>query len=512
MVSVSVTPATATMLTCSTKAFSAGGASVTWSATDGTIDASGNYTAPMKVGPDVTITATSTVDTSVSGTATVTLETANVGPKQIVVDAIDHYPDVWAHAVASSGKVVYAAWGYGGNNDAPKVQVARSDDGGATWGTPVTASPAIGMTSDVSCIDLAIDAGDPNVVYVVFNFTAGSGLPGPYANTADDQGLALVVSTDGGKTFPTLKLLQTGNSSDPIPVAQGICPDVASPKADVVAVTTPGGSNESISAFLWVDASRGTGIGIAQADQWNMIASEETGALHAIGADIGQDGSEGDTTEAPQLFSDGKGTLCVTYLADTPKGSGSPSSAIWLQCSKDLGQTFGGPTIVSPTFSYSEVHLGHPTGLFAPNGDIVVAWRGFGVETAVGGTVPIAGTAISTDGGATFTDISPAVLQDANSGITNAAGIGDIEMDDTGVLWRTYVVGDGLTSRIAVDKTCDLGKTWSGPQVINGSMGTTDDATLPMLVATPGGQVAVYASATGNAGITYQMRRYTIAP
>lgn len=77
--SVSVSPATAALQTGATQQFTAtvtglSSTSVTWSASAGSITASGLYTAPSTAGT-YTITATSTADTTKSGSATVTVTT-----------------------------------------------------------------------------------------------------------------------------------------------------------------------------------------------------------------------------------------------------------------------------------------------------------------------------------------------------------------------------------------------------------------------------------------------------
>src|ERR1035438_9536820 len=59
---------------------------VTWTATAGSIDGIGTFTAPVVSGPtSVTITATSTQNTAESGTATVIVDPVNLQP--IIVDA-----------------------------------------------------------------------------------------------------------------------------------------------------------------------------------------------------------------------------------------------------------------------------------------------------------------------------------------------------------------------------------------------------------------------------------------
>jgi hypothetical protein len=78
--SVTISPTTASILTSGTQTFTAtvSGAvsnkSVTWKASSGTIDASGNYTAPTTAGT-ATVTATSVADTTKSASAMVTIAT-----------------------------------------------------------------------------------------------------------------------------------------------------------------------------------------------------------------------------------------------------------------------------------------------------------------------------------------------------------------------------------------------------------------------------------------------------
>jgi hypothetical protein len=86
--SVKISPATASVITRGTAQFSATVAgtvtnkSVTWAAQLGTINSSGQYTAPSTPGTD-TVTATSVADTTKSGTATVTVSTPVVNSVSI---------------------------------------------------------------------------------------------------------------------------------------------------------------------------------------------------------------------------------------------------------------------------------------------------------------------------------------------------------------------------------------------------------------------------------------------
>ena len=303
---------------------------VTWSASAGTIDATGLYVSPGKVGADVTITATSKSNPAKSATSTQKLVTAVPGARQVAVSGLTDFPDVFPHAVAARGDRVYSVGVVSDAMGAYSVQVSRSDDAGKSWELAVTASPATAMAT-LSCAAIAVDASNPDIVHVVFNASSKSGLAPKYVapTVEDDRALVLVTSVDGGKTFVQVRVLQSGNSADPIPVAQGICPDVASPQGETVVVSTPGGDNPA-SMYVWRDTMHGQGLIPKSFDAFNSLSAGETGALAAIAADIGQNGGSNAVTQSPRLFTDGKGKLCITYVANTPTGSGSPSSAAWV--------------------------------------------------------------------------------------------------------------------------------------------------------------------------------------
>jgi hypothetical protein len=107
-VSVSVSPASATIMTGGTQQFTAtvtgsSDTAVTWTATGGTISAAGLYTAPSSAGT-FTVRATSVADTSKSASATIT------------VTASSHSVDLaWnASAPAVAGYNIYRAGQSGG--------------------------------------------------------------------------------------------------------------------------------------------------------------------------------------------------------------------------------------------------------------------------------------------------------------------------------------------------------------------------------------------------------------
>ena len=186
----------------------------------------------------------------------------------------------------------------------------------------------------------------------------------------------------------------------------------------------------------------------------------------------------------------------------------SAESAAWVQCSPDQGLTFSVPAIASPTYASGNGSVSHPSGAIGPKGEIAIRWHGFPTEMLAG--VNVAGLAVSTDGVAAYKNVSAPVYQEA--GTAFSASVGDVRFDDAGVLWIVYGVYDGgQHDRIVVDKSCDLGATWSGSLVINAlADGTIENATRASLVPTTG-KTAVYVGAKlGDALNDSELRRYTL--
>jgi hypothetical protein len=118
---LAVSPQATAITAGQTVQFSAGAddRSVTWSATQGTIDAAGNYTAPPGVSATVTVTATSRSDPTLSASATVNV----VAPGEVSATA---NPQVASYAIAppAAGRV--------------SVQFGSSTGSGlTTWAQPV---------------------------------------------------------------------------------------------------------------------------------------------------------------------------------------------------------------------------------------------------------------------------------------------------------------------------------------------------------------------------------------
>jgi hypothetical protein len=171
--SVTVSPASVTLLQSGTQQFSAGGAAVNWSISPvvGNIDANGLYTAPASVSAQttVTVTAASAADPTVFGTAVVTLKppptfsisgvispaAAGAGASVLLTGGL------WRGATAdASGAFTFAGLGNGAYTITPSksgytfspasktVNVNGGDVTGVTFGASATPTPAGGIAMD----------------------------------------------------------------------------------------------------------------------------------------------------------------------------------------------------------------------------------------------------------------------------------------------------------------------------------------------------------------------------
>ena len=143
MQSITVTPASADMLTCSTKQFTAAvtgfdDLQVSWAASPGTIDQSGLYSSAMTQGV-ASVTATSKADPSLSASAPVTLATAFPSAPVAISSSqgtaqTGGTVGVFTHETVAQGMRAYRIWPTNPpGSGTVGLQVARSDDGGATW-------------------------------------------------------------------------------------------------------------------------------------------------------------------------------------------------------------------------------------------------------------------------------------------------------------------------------------------------------------------------------------------
>jgi hypothetical protein len=513
---ITITPQTTNVMTCSSEQFTAAvtgfdDLQVSWSANHGSVDSSGLYTSPMTVQTDASVTATSMADPDLSATAQVTLATAFPSAAHPIAgspgtNTISGAVGVYEHEVASKGDRVYTVWPQYGTSSLG-IKVARSDDGGATWNATTNAMPITlepNSQASVECQAIAIDAGNPDVIYVTARVGAGTSL-GALIGGVQESTLVLAVSSDGGATFTQTVLRSTADA--------GYCADVISPAPNTVIVEDPTGDCD-VDKDAWVFSDTNRGAGFATGTIVSMNEYEANGYTHGLdNADgracddpaklaIEQNGTTdlgGGAVESPRLFT-ANGRVCVTYIAVQNETTATPEHT-YEQCSDDLGKTFSPPIMLDPATPNGEIHS-HSVGAFGPNNTAAVA---FVHQAGQEGFVYVA---TSTDGGATFG--APTQIPTYSLPGTNKPGPAlnvTLVYDATGILWVAYRVDDGgVSDRIVVDKSCDGGTTWSGSVLVNGTEQQITDATFanmkwPALLATTGKAPRLMATGTDTTNV-----------
>jgi hypothetical protein len=514
---VTVTPTPAGVLTCSTVQFSATIAgtadlSGTWSMTPatgaGAIAVDGLYTAPTATpaapNNSVTVSAVSAADPSAFDTTPAfPLATAFPSVASPITgstgDLVGGNPGIgiYQHAAAASGSHVYATWTVDMSTAGEvKMMVARSDDGGVTW---AAAQPAIAATildtngGSISCPAVAVDAGNPNVVYAIGRVEGMNSITNNLGDISNDPAFVLSVSIDGGQTF-TQTVLST-SYSDIFP-----CQDVSSPAANTVVVTAPGGTDCGVypDMYVWSDANRGAGFltgafdsatGAWWADGLNaslyVLRGTTACTTDLAEAANGGNGASGQVTESPRMFTDGKGHLCLAYAA-TPQIAGTIEN-VYVQCSADGGLTFAQPVEIDPALGVDN----QPVGAFGPGGVAAVAW----VNVVVSANDQQLYLAVSTNGGATF----GAPILVSTPAIPYSPSI---YVDASGIIWISYMVADGASYALMVDKSCDNGATFSGAVEVKGT--TSFGVLAPSLLGT-GAPAPILVGLEDNMHVAYSL-------
>lgn len=465
---LAVTPGTANVLTCDTIQFkeTGGAGGGNWSVaptTDGAIDSTGKYSAPtvdpVNTYTDAGATESATIkyaETSASATASIRIATAFLGgsPSTPTINdgyGTNHVP--YDKTLTANGSRMYAVVNGtppDGGESSLTASIYASTDNGTTFTGPVSYH-----TGNLECATGAVDAANPNVVYMAYY--AGHG------DSSSNTGatVRLAVSTDGGKTFPTEYVVADSQNS----MVDFICPDVSSPSGDHVIVAGGVGNVETtgVWAGAFISASRGANIGpigvngVAAtpnpADPTSIYSASLTNASsgHAGCGTADNGGGQG-----VRAYTNGAGEACMVYVW----GSGCPTSnAVVVQCSTDNGATWTAPNaLAAPASKGANI----PTGAVSPSGNVAVTW----IETV--GSDDEVHIAISKDKGVTFAApvVYPSTARVAfGSGYT---AFPTVQWETDNILWLSQTFDGSDDASILVDKTCDFGTTWSGAVHIGG--------------------------------------------
>jgi hypothetical protein len=382
--------------------------------------------------------------------------------------------------------------------------VWRSADGGKTFQPTTATTPPMSGMAVLDEVSIAVDAGNPDIVYVAFEFSDQNGLAGTLTGDYSTPcptggtgcgGLGLFVSKDAGATFSFVLLEDPGGTAGD---ASG--PDVVSPAPNVVIVsapsdaTTPGDIGdtyieaEATGFSIFSDATNGAGI-VPHAPPSSTTALADAGTTY-----IQRSVNTGETTDTTHMFY-ASGVVCVSYVAVM-------STALLkeprVRCSTDNGKTFGAeikPLADAGNTSNGTVLVNGALSFDATTntGMLAVSWGDETDNTVHVATAPVGAGAVPSAkfmlfSTGTGTLPAPAPPSGQSAAVPMGALDADVRFDEYGALWLAYETLNGdLSNGIAIDKSCD-GQSWSGAMFANLSASQTiDNAQLPGFVRVSGG-------------------------
>ena len=331
-----------------------------------------------------------------------------------------------ADVAAASNTTFYAVWEDNrddpGNSIFHAIYLAKSTDGGATWGTNVHVSNPNWEGQGLS--NPAVAVGPEGNVYVVWylgNCYYSWSDPAVCGGEDQENDVHIARSTDGGATFQE-GWLWNGNDDG---VFNSIAPALAT---DVI--------SDGLYALLHDYVTSGYNIYLMgstdQGDHWWQVQVNDQSQS---GRDPG--------TEGPKMsVAACNGTVCAAWE------DSRSSNAIYGACSTDRGHTFG------TNFALSGSAATYPRLAFAPDGALYAAYQ-------QGGQVYVRR---STDTGASWS--SPVQVSSIPTG--DELGRWDLAVDGNGtvaVLWAEGVWGTLGSSDLYLSTSIDDGQTFTALQV-----------------------------------------------
>lgn len=219
-INVSVSPASVTLVSGATQQFTASvtgtaNTAVTWTASAGSIDSSGLYTAPAAAAPtNATVTATSQADSSKSSSSAVTINPSQAQSPQITTSGLSkgQQGETYSATFAATGGTQPYTWTISGGNPPAGITL---DSNGDLSGSPL-ATGTFGFTVQVTDAANKTAAGNFSM-----NVASGSGYDGPAqlplatvpSSMADSPAPGNVVSVNSGANLQSaLNSVQCGET------------------------------------------------------------------------------------------------------------------------------------------------------------------------------------------------------------------------------------------------------------------------------------------------------------
>jgi uncharacterized protein YjdB len=339
--SISISPAAPSILTSATQQFTANvqgtvtDKSVTWSATGGTITASGVLTAPASAGK-VTVTATSVADTTKSATTTVTVAAP-------VANGVSISPSTGAILTSATLQLSATVQGTVTNKS-----VTWSASSGSVTANGLFTAPAAAGTATVKATSVAdptksatatITVNAPSVSSITLSPTSASILAG-----ATQQFNATVQGTVTNKSIAWSASSGSINSA-------GLFTAGATPGTATITVTSLADPTKTASATVSVTAPTVTSVSVTPA-----TASIQTGATQQFSAAV-----QGTVTNKAVTWSASAGTITNAGLLTAPAADGkvtvTATSVADNTKSASATVTVNSPTVTSISVSPSTINI-----------------------------------------------------------------------------------------------------------------------------------------------------------
>jgi surface antigen len=360
-----------------------------------------------------------------------------------------------------------------------KVSIYSSSDSGSTWtfATDYQTSIVATVPPDyfLHCANVAVDAGNPDIVYLTY-----------YA----DGGFGSILGFAMGRMYGTVLSFNPSTSrviaESYNHLANLICPDIISPSPGSVIVADVISGTHADSVGTWTSTGDyGAGIALptppstiyALPSNTNTVSTPPNGCRLA----------SNNNASAPHLFTNGNGTVCVTFVESSGCTPGNTGGR-FIQCSSNNGANWTPITTIDPVGAGVMPQL---SGAISPSGsNVAVAW----VKQIMGANEIV--LAFSNTSGTTWlpamSNMVPTPtrwMRPYPSASRNAIVAGSIPdkpvlaWESDSALWLGQTISNN-GNVLMLDRTADNGVTWMGAVGAGSYIGTSVLSTASGMVAT----------------------------